>query len=59
MSTIGKSPSDVCSVRGSETAPSNKITSCEQKKKDGVCENNSRITNTTSSIDDVSNDLIL
>ena len=32
-------------------------TSCDQKMKDGVCENSSRITNTTSAIDTVSNDI--
>ena len=56
MSTIDKSSSDACGVCGSGVASKkNKCTTCDQIMKDGACENNSRTTNPTSSIDTVSN----
>jgi len=49
---------NVCGICNSEAAPNiKKCTSCDQKIREGVCDNNSRITNTTSSIEAVSIDI--
>ena len=49
---------NVCCICNSEAAPNiKKCTSCDQKIRDGVCDNNFCITNTTSSIKAVSIDI--